>query len=188
MPRKSMSKTTVKEETVMTSEPNISSESTNTAKPKKVFEPNEGVHCRSVTHGKLFVNGAKTGMKYMFFDYDDDVNIEYRDLVGLVRSRDKAVYNPRFIIMDEDFIAEYPALKKFYTDHFSTKNLGEILDMPNGQMKEAIANLPKSAVESLKSIAVNQIVSGEIDSVRKIKALDEAFGTDLSLFNELLAN
>ena len=39
MPRKSMSKTTVKEETVMTSEPNISSESTNTAKPKKVFEP-----------------------------------------------------------------------------------------------------------------------------------------------------
>ena len=179
MPRKSMSKTTV------TTEPTTPVE---TKPEKKVFEPNEGVICRSVTHGKLFVNGVKTGMKYMFLDYDDEVEIEYRDLVGLVRARDKAVYNPRFIIMDEDFIAEYPTLQKFYKEHFSTTNLGEILEMPNGQMVEAIAKLPKSAVDSLKAIAVNQIMSGEIDSVRKIKALDEAFNTDLSLFNELLAD
>ena len=185
MPRKSMNKTTVTAD--ITTEPAVT-EVVETKPAKKVFEPNEGVRCRSVTHGKLFVNGVKTGMKYIFFDYDDDVEIEYRDLVGLVRARDKAVYNPRFIIMDEDFIAEYPTLRKFYSEHFSTTNLGEILDMPNAQMKEAIANLPKSAVESLKAIAVNRISSGEIDSVRKIKALDEVFNTDLSLFNELLSD
>lgn len=183
MPRKAMNKTTnstVETETVV-SEPVVET-------TKKVFDPNEGVLCRSVTHGKLFVDGVKTGMKYTFFDYDDESEIEYRDLVALVRARDKAVYNPRFIIMDEDFIAEYPTLKKFYNDHFSTKNIKEILELPDYQMKEEIAKLPKGAVDSLKSIAANQIASGEIDSVRKIKALDEAFGTDLSLFNELLAN
>lgn len=182
MPRKAMNKTTVKEET-----PTV--EIKKESKPeKKVFDPNDGILCRSVTHGKLFVDGVKTGMKYMFFDYDDESEIEYRDLVALVRSRDKSVYNPRFIIMDEDFIAEYPTLKKFYNDHFSTKNIKEILTLPDNQMKEAISNLPKGAVDSLKSIAVNQIVSGEIDSIRKIKTLDEAFGTDLSLLNELLSD
>ena len=154
---------------------------------KKVFEPNEGIPCRSVTHGKLFVDGIKTGMKYTFYDYDDVSDIEYRDLVALVRARDKSVYNPRFIVMDEDFIAEYPALKKFYDDQFSMKNIKDILTLPDYEMKEAIRKLPKGAVESLKSIAVNQIASGEIDSIKKIKALDEAFGTDLSLLNAILS-
>ena len=184
MPRKAMTKTPAKAEE--TSED--IKQTTDSVSTQKTFDPNEGILCRSVTHGKLFVDGIKTGMKYTFLDYDDEADIEYRDLVALVRSRDKSVYNPRFIIMDEDFIAEYPTLKKFYNDHFSTKNIKEILDLPEHQMKEEISKLPKGAVESLKSIAVNQIVNGEIDSIRKIKALDEAFGTDLSLLNELLSN
>lgn len=166
---------------------NVATEATEEV-TKRVFDPNEGIPCRSVTHGRLFVDGVKTGMKYTFYDYDDISDIEYRDLVALVRSRDKSVYNPRFIIMDEDFIAEYPTLKKFYNEHFSTMNIKEILTLPDYQMKEEISKLPKGAIESLKSIAVNQIVSGEIDSIRKIKALDEAFGTNLSLLNELLAD
>ena len=90
--------------------------------------------------------------------------------------------------MDKDFINEYPTLKKFYDEHFSTKNIKDILELPEYQMVEEIKKLPKGAVESLKSIAVNQIVNGEIDSIRRIKALDEAFGTDLSLLNELISN
>lgn len=156
-------------------------------KPKK-FNPNDGVRCRSVTHGILFVDGLASNMKYTFVDYDYETEILYRDLVALVVARNKAIYNPRIIIMDEDFISEYPTLGKFYKEHFATKNIKEILDMPEYQMKEAISRLPKGAVESLKSMAVNQIISGEIDSIRKIKALDEAFGTDLSLLNELLSN
>lgn len=161
---------------------------TQTKSAPKKFNPNDGIRCRSVTHGILFVEGLATNMKYTFVDYDYETEITYRDLVALVVARNKAIYNPRIIIMDEDFIAEYPTLRKFYSEHFATKNIKDILDMPERQMKEAISKLPKGAMESLKSIAVNQIVSGEIDSIRKIKALDEAFGTDLSLLNELLAN
>lgn len=183
MPRKAMTKKTVE------TEENKTEEVKQTSVPKKrKFEPNEGILCRSVTHGILFVDGIKTGMKYTFTDYDDESEIEYRDLVALINSRNKAIYNPRIIVMDEDFIAEYPTLNKFYSEHFSTMNIKEILDMPDYQMKEAISKLPKGAVESLKSMAVKQIVSGEIDSIRKIKALDEAFGTDLSLLNELLSD
>ena len=180
MPRKAMTKTTVKTE-------EVKDEEVKQTVSKKVFDPNEGVLCRSVTHGQLFVDGIKTGMKYTFFDYDDEAEIEYRDLVALIRARDKAVYNPRFIVEDEDFINEYPALKKFYKEHFSTKNIKEILNMPERQMKDAISKLPPGAVETLKSIAVNQIANGELDSIKKIKVLDEAFNTDLSLLNELLS-
>ena len=166
MPRKAMSKTTVKTE-------EVNEEVTQTVKKptKKEFEPNDGILCRSVTYGQLFVDGVKTGMKYIFSDYDDESEIEYRDLVALVRAKDKAVYKPRFIVMDEDFIEEYPTLKKFYSDHFATMNIKEILEMPEYQMKEAISKLPKGAVETLKSMAVNQIVNGEIELLMKLLAL-----------------
>ena len=184
MPRKAMTKTTSETEEVKTEEVK---QTVSKPEPKK-FNPNDGIRCRSVTHGILFVDGLATNMKYTFVDYDYETEITYRDLVALVVARNKAIYNPRIIIMDEDFIAEYPALGKFYKEHFATKNIKEILDMPDYQMKEAISKLPKGAIESLKSIAVNMIVSGEIDSIKRIRALDEAFGTDLSLLNELLSN
>lgn len=184
MPRKAMTKTAPKAEEVKTEEVK---QTVSKPTPKK-FNPNDPVRCQSVTQGTLFVDGLATNMKYNFVEYGIEGDILYRDLVSLVVSRNKAIFNPRIIVLDEDFIAEYPELRKFYNERFSIKNIKDILELPDHQMREAISKLPKGAVESLKSIAVNQIVSGEIDSIRKIKALDEAFGTDLSLLNELLNN
>ena len=184
MPRKAMTKTALKAEEVKTEEVK---QTVSKPTPKK-FNPNDPVRCQSVTQGTLFVDGLATNMKYNFVEYGIEGDILYRDLVSLVVSRNKAIFNPRIIVLDEDFIAEYPELRKFYNERFSTKNIKDILELPDYQMREAISKLPKGAVESLKSIAVNQIVSGEIDSIKKIKALDEAFGTDLSLLNELLNN
>lgn len=155
---------------------------------KKVFAQSDGVLCTSIIQGALFVEGPKTGMLYSFSDYGDETEIEYRDLVGMIRSKDKAVFEPRFVVEDEDFIKEYPALKKFYDDEFSIQNIKEILTLSENKMVEEIKKLPKGALDSLKSIAAEQVYTGEIDSVRKIKALDSVFGTDLNLIGELFAD
>lgn len=157
-------------------------------KKKKVFDQSDGVMCVSITQGKLYVEGSKTGMLYSFSDYGDETEIEYRDLVGLIRSKDKSVFEPRFVVNDKDFIEEYPALKKFYDDEFSIKNIKKILLMPDDQMVAEIEKLPRGAADSLKSIAAEQVANGEIDSVRKIKALDTVFGTNLNLLGELFSN
>lgn len=154
--------------------------------PKKVFEQSDGVACRSVVSGKLYVEGIKTGMIYPFMDYGDVTEIEYRDLVAAVRSKDKSVYEPRFIVEDRDFIAEYPALDEFYSSRFKTRDIKKILNMPINEMTEAISTLPNGAKESLKSLAVQQVSDGTLDSNKKIKALDEIFGTNLSLVGELI--
>lgn len=159
-----------------------------TAKEKKVFDQSDGVLCVSITQGKLYVEGSKTGMLYSFSDYGDETEIEYRDLVGLIRSKDKSVFEPRFVVADKDFIEEYPALKKFYDDEFSIQNIKNILTMPDDEMIKEIERLPKGAADSLKSIAAEQVAMGEIDSVRKIKALDTVFGTNLNLLGELFTN
>lgn len=176
---RSMQKKTVTEE-VQPKEEKV------TAK-KREFSQSDGITCVSITQGALNVTGAKTGMIYRFSDYGDITEIEYRDLVGMIRSKDNAVFEPRFVVEDEDFIAEYPALKKFYNDEFSLQNIKEILTLPEKQMVEEIKKLPPGALGSLKSIAAEQVYTGEIDSVRKIRALDAVFGTDLNLIGELFS-
>lgn len=154
-------------------------------KQKKKFEQSDGILCRSVTQGLLLFEGSNTGMLYRWDDYGDVQEVEYRDLVSAVRTRKSYIFEPYFIIDDEDFIAEFPQVAKFYNDSYSIRDIIEIVNMPTNEMVEAIKTLPSGALDNLKSIVVNQIATGSLDSVSKIKALDEIFGTDLNLVASL---
>lgn len=154
--------------------------------PKKTFEPSEEISCRSVVPGHLFLDGAKTGRDYRWEEYGDETGIEYRDLVALVRSKSGYIFNPFFVIDDDNFVEEFPDLKKFYNANYSVKELSDVLALPTNQMISTIKTLPKSAVDTLKTIAANQVSTGQIDSVSKIRALDDMFGTDLNLISELI--
>ena len=157
-------------------------------KKVKKFDATDGILCRSVIQGGLYMEGQKTNMTYSWMDYGDTSEVEYRDLVAEVRSKSRFVFNPWFIIEDEDFLAEFPSVKDFYDRSYTVKDLKKILDLPANQMIVEIEKLPKTAQESIKSIAAKQVSTGVLDSVSKIKALDKYFGTDLNLigtfFNE----
>ena len=155
---------------------------------KKTFEQNDGIMCRSVCSGVLFIQGPKTGTIYQFTDYDDETEIEYRDLVAMVRSKDKNVYEPRIIIEDKDFLNEYSAVEDYYSSQFKTRDIKAILDMNEDEMVEAVKKLPRGALDNLKSIAAFQVANGYLDSRRKIKTLNEVLGIDLDLVGELMSD
>jgi hypothetical protein len=50
-------------------------------------------------------------------------------------------------------------------------------------MVEAIKNLPAGAAENMRSIAATAVDNGALDSIKKIKALDEIWGTQFSIFS-----
>ena len=153
---------------------------------KRVFEQNEGISCRSVVQGNVYLTGTKTKIPYEWMDYGDRTDIEYCDLVSLVRERSGYLFNPFIIVEDEDFIGQFPQLQKFYNENYSIAELGKILELSTSEMEKEINALPKTALESLKKIAANQVSLGQIDSVSKIKALDRIFGTDLNLIAEVM--
>lgn len=168
----------VEEETPVAEKPRV----------KKSFEQSDGVLCRSVCSGILFIEGPKTGIMYSFTDYDDETEIEYRDLVAMVRSKDKNIFEPRIMIDDKDFLEEHSDIDKFYSEKFKTRDIKAILEMPNDEMVDAINRLPKGAVENLKSIAAFQVANGYLDSRKKIKTLNETLGIDLDLVGELMSD
>ena len=148
---------------------------------KKKFEANDGVACSSIFPGKLFMTGDKSGMDYAWTRYGDIVDVEYRDLVSAVQARSNYIYKPFFIIEDEDFIAEFPQLKRFYDEKYAMKDLRGVLNLNVSEMKREIAELPDGARQALRSIASTAIQNGDIDSYSRVKAIDEALETQFVL-------
>jgi hypothetical protein len=91
------------------------------------------------------------------------------------------MYKPRFIVLDEDFIKEYPNLEEVYASLYTVQDLKNMLKLSATQLKKAVEALPNTAKENLKTIVVTMIDSGQFDSVQRIKVLDEVFGTEMLL-------
>ena len=75
------------------------------------YEKDDVIPCKSLTDGKLLVTGEKTGILYRWADYGDVEEIEYQDLVYMIRSHKSCITRPRFIIQDAEFVEQYPELK-----------------------------------------------------------------------------
>lgn len=154
-------------------------------KKKKKFASDDGIMCHSIFQGKLFVEGKKSGNFYEFESYGASYEIEYQDMVYLARTKSPFLFAPYIIIDDDDFIEEFVQLKKFYDESYTTNDLYNILNMPVKSMISAINALPESAKNTLKNIASTMIADGSIDSIKRVKALDEVFETDLEFLSTL---
>ena len=183
----------IKNETVKEVEPKITAKTTNentkakvkeveTKSVAKVFGQEDLISCRSQVSGPLYITGIRSGIPYTWADYNDVQDVEYRDLIYMVRSSgDKNIYNPRIIIEDDDFIEQNKQLKSLYESLYSTGDLRDIVKLPVKQMTDVINKLPNGAKESFKGIVSTMIDAHQLDSVSKIKAIDEIFGTRLLL-------
>lgn len=155
-------------------------------KKKKTFDNSELIDCRSMIHGALYMEGRSTGQTYYWADINDIVGVEYRDLVSEVRNSSSAfIYNPRLYIDNEEFVEQFPKLKEFYEDLYDENDFMNILNMSVGDMTRAIEELPDKVKERLKSYIGFQVGNGILDSISKIRALDEIFGTNIGFVSSI---
>lgn len=154
-------------------------------KAVKKFSPDDMILCQSICVGQTFVKGFKSGTIYTFEALGAEEYIEYRDLVAAVRSKDSILFKPFIIVLDEDFINEQKTLKSFYENMYTPEDFEEFFRLRPNQMIEALNNMPVGIRETIKSMAVGKIQDGVFDSVARIKALDDYFGTKMMLLTEL---
>ena len=155
-------------------------------KEKKSYAPSDGIPCKSITNGGLYKPGLKSNILYSWVDAGDIVEVEYQDLQAAIRSNNGYVMNPFFVIEDEELVAQFPQLKKIYNTLYSVGDLEDVItELSPGDMKATILSLPKGAQDSIKHLASKMVSDGRLDSVRKIKVLDEIFDTEMSIMTGL---
>ncbi len=152
---------------------------------KKTFTDSDYILCRSVCSGGLNVV-SQSGNLYEFKDYGSECEINYRDLVTLIRRGSDHVFLPRFVILDEDFLEDFPTVQRVYGEMYTKDDLVAILELPLSSMKSEINKLPESTKNSMRNLIATQIANGKLDSIAKVRALTEIFNSDFNLLSELL--
>jgi len=153
-------------------------------KEKKVFTDSDYILCRSVWSGGLNVI-SQSGNLYEFADYGSECEINHRDLITMIRRGSEHVFMPRFVILDEDFLQDFPTVQRVYGTMYTMNDLNEILELPVSRMKTEIMKLPKSTKDSMRNLIATQIANGKIDSISKVRALTELFDSDFNLLSDL---
>lgn len=167
---------------VVSEETEVVVETKATKKVARKFEPDDLIVCRSITFGELLLTGKKSKLLYSWANYGDTTEVEYQDLQALKSTRSSYLFKPRFIIEDEELAAQW---SKDFGDIY--KNIEDIdaedlLKLPVAQLRSKLKKAPKGVQLAVKNIAGDKILNGSLDSLAKIKAIDDILGTDLKLY------
>ncbi len=147
------------------------------------YRPDEMIPCRSVFPGVLLFTGTHTGMTYTFTGMGDRRNIEYQDLkAGLLEQR-SSMFNPDFIIEDNNLINDehWYELKQVYEGMYDEKDIKRVMELPSRDFEAAFVQLPVTARNTIITMIATQIENGTFEQYNKAKIIDKVCGTRFDL-------
>ena len=147
---------------------------------KKQYGAEEGIPCRSVTYGKLICVGPKSKLNYEWENYGDITEVEYQDLRALQSAHSGFLIKPLFVIEDEELVNQWSNSLKTVYDRVASLDVDSLFKMTPSQFKKHLESFPASYRQTIVEVANKMILTGELDSLAKIKAIDEVCGTDLT--------
>lgn len=157
------------------------------SKEKRKFEPSDLIPCTNIFSGTTVMVGQKSGIIYTWRELGQTEDVEYQDVMAeILKKTSSYIYEPLLIIEDKELLDQRRDLKVFYDRMYSPAELSNILNISSPEkMRSVIMNLPKGVQETIKNLAATMIQNGTLDSVRKIKIIDEIFETKLMMQTEL---
>ena len=184
---KTVKKTTTVKEPVDTKVPVIEKDlETEPAKtiavPKKI-EKDDLIPCHSVTPGLLLYNGPKSAIPYSWTAMGDVTYVEYQDLLAAMVMRSDYIFDPLFVIEDEDVLADpkWSEVKRLYDEMEDTGDIMEIINLPVNKFRRALEQSPRGMQNAIKTKVASLIAKNDFDSYQKVKIIDEVCGTELML-------
>lgn len=164
---------------------------TNTVKEKAVkLDEQMMIEVKSNVFGELIYVNRRTGEEYHWAQAGDIQSMTLAEL-RTMKATQSAFYSNQWILIesteDEDIVPEdiYRALgvAKYYEDIIEPNNFNQINSWTISQIPTKVAKLSAAAKLNLITALNDYIEEGKLDSVKKIKAFEEALGCELTQSN-----
>lgn len=149
---------------------------------KKKYAPSDLITCRSMTHGTLVLVGKKSALQYTWANYGDTTEVEYQDLQALYATRSRFLVDPLFIIEDDELVDTWKSLLQPVYDKIVSDNLDDMLELSPERLRVTLMTSPPGIKKSIATLAAAKIQNGELDSINRIRVLDEVLGTEFAKF------
>lgn len=163
------------------------------SKPKKVklsLKDDDELLVKSNVFGGLIYINHKTGDETNWVDQGDIQQMSVRDLKDM-KAKQLSFFRENWISIvgsdDVDFDVYsindiYDALQvgRYYKDTLIPEDLDEVFDWTVDEMKSKIKLMPVTIRETIIVRANDKIKDGSLDSISKVKAIEEVLGCELA--------
>lgn len=148
---------------------------TQTVSSKPTLTLDTMVKCvSSIPVGNLiYVSKRMQGRELEWHEFGDEQYIELAELQAM-RNSYPSFFSRNWILIDDDAVLQFLNASKYYTCIKSIDDYDRIMHMSASEIAECVPTLSKDLKCSLAAYAYNKYVSGELDSVSILKALESA--------------
>lgn len=150
------------------------------------------IKVKSGFHGTLFYNNPVSGETTIWEGAGDIQIMSMRELRAM-KARHVNFFKNQWVIIagvaDSETCKATPAdicknlvVAQYYVNAIDPSNIGEVCDWSLSEIKEKIPLLTAGAKENLIIALTDCVRSGRLDSIKKIKAFEEALNCELQKF------
>lgn len=147
----------------------------------RVYDQHDLILCKNVSAGWLKMTG-KSGIPYVWNATGDICEVEYGDLWAKKTAKSEYLYKPYFVIEDTELLEQprWKDLKDFYEAKvYGLDDVNAIINVPSSSIRKVLSELSDGMRTAVAVKAATMIENGTLDSLKKIKIIDEVCGTDL---------
>lgn len=158
---------------------NVTKNIKNKVKAKPKLDLHDEVLVKNGYCGELNVLLPKSKYVITFSEFGDDDYIELAELKALRNSK-PIFFERNWLIIEDDNVIDFLNIGKYYADYLTVEDIDELFELPVDEMIAKIQKLNQVTRDNIARRAVDMIKDGNIDSVKKIEALEEELGYNLT--------
>lgn len=133
---------------------------------------------RNGFQGTLIYISPRTGEEFRWDAFGDEQEMELQELKN-AKSSAKKFFTSNWFMFDEPWIIDFLGVGQYYKNALNIDNFDEVFDNTPAEIKKIIAGLSEGQKKSVSYRARQLIADGEIDSMKRIEALEEALNVEL---------
>lgn len=156
-------------------EPVVADEKTvvNTTSKARKIDPDDYVSVRNNTMGTLiYISSRQMGYNVTWEEFGDEEMIKYGELQAM-RNSQKRFFTDNWIYIDDPEVVRALGVEKYYKHAVDPDSLRDLFELPVGQLRDRIAKMSDGMKDCIKRMAIHMYDAGELDSVSKMRVLEE---------------
>lgn len=144
----------------------------------KDIDPNQYVTVRNGFQGKLVYVSKKTGEKFIWNEFGDEQEMEFREVKDAKNTYKKFFINNWFMF-DEDWVVEALGISQYYKHAVKIEDFDHIFSKDPDEVRAIVSEMSDGQKKSVAYRAKMLISEGKIDSLSVITTLEECLGAEL---------
>lgn len=147
---------------------------------KEKRDLSEMILVKNNTQGKLvYVSKRNAGYEIEWDCFGSDNYMELSELVSMRNSYPR-YFQDCWVVIDDKSVIEYLGVEKYYENMIDMSNFDDIFSQTPSQLIKTLGKLPETMKKSVSKRAKQLINTGELDSIKIIKTIEEILKVDLS--------